>query len=239
VGKRDPDLIELILRGISAGCRKAGCALLGGETSELPGFYPAGRYELSGFAVGVVERSKLLSPARICEGDEVLGLASSGLHAHGYSLVRKVLSGSRKWSLTQQPPGLRRTLGEELLLPTRCYARPVLAVLGGYRRKQVIRSLAHVAGGGLTGSFSAALPPGFDIVLDAGDWPVPPIFRLIQEAGKVSPEEMYRVFNMGIGMGIVVSPHFTDSILKQLAGLDCPAWRIGRVVSGRNRVLVR
>jgi phosphoribosylformylglycinamidine cyclo-ligase len=239
VGKKECDQIELILKGIAAGCREAGCAILGGETSEMPGFYAAGRYELAGFAVGVVEKSRLILGQRVAEGDDVLGLASSGIHANGYSLVRKAFFGNRRPHLYERPEGLRRTLGEELLQPTRIYVKPILEILQTYRKKQVVRAMAHITGGGLPGSIPRVIPRNLDVVLETEDWPVPPIFRLISEAGKVSREEMFRVFNMGIGMAMVVSPHFTDSILKQLAELGCPAWRIGRVVRGKNRVLLR
>ncbi len=239
VGKKECGQIELLLKGIASGCREAGCAILGGETAEMPGFYTGGRYELAGFAVGVVEKSRLVLGERVSEGDEVLGLASSGIHANGFSLVRKVLFGNRRWHILERPDGLRRSLGEELLQPTRIYVKPVLEILQRYRKKQVVRAMAHIAGGGLPGSIPRVLPRNLDVVLDRGDWPVPPIFRMIGEAGKVPREEMFRVFNMGIGMAMVVSPHFTDSILKQLAEMGFPAWRIGRVVRGKNRVLIR
>jgi len=240
LGKKDPDQIELILKGIGSGCRESGCAILGGEAAELPGLYPAGRFDLSGFAVGVVEKSRLILGDRVAEGDEVLGLASSGLHSNGYSLVRKAFfGGSRRLRLNDRPLGLRRTLGEELLEPTRIYVRPVLSILQTYRRKQVVHAIAHIAGGGLPRNLPRVIPPHLDIVLEKKDWPVPPVFRLVQEAGVVPDEEMFNVFNMGIGMALVVSPHFTDSILKQLADLKYPAWRIGRIVKGKNRVILR
>jgi phosphoribosylformylglycinamidine cyclo-ligase len=239
VGKKDPDHIELLVKGISTACREAGCAILGGETAELPGFYLPGRYDLAGFALGVVEKSRLLIGEKVEEGDDVLGLASAGLHANGYSLARKILLVDRRAKLTERAPGLRRTLGEELLQPTRIYAKSVLAVLQRYRKKQVVHSISHITNGGMPGSIPRVLPRNLDVVVESGDWPVPPIFRLVAETGKVPREEMFNVFNMGIGMVLIVSPHFTDSILKQLADLETPAWKIGRVVRGRNRVLVR
>jgi phosphoribosylformylglycinamidine cyclo-ligase len=239
VGVLDPLQIEMILKGIAAGCREAGCAILGGETAEMPGFYPRGSYELAGFAVGVVEKSRLILGDRVQEGDDVLGLASSGIHSNGYSLVRKIFFGNRRRRLDERMPGLRRTLGSELLEPTRIYVRPVLSVLQRYRHKQVVHALAHITGSGLPGNIPRVLPPGLDVVIYKSDWRVPQIFRLIQEVGKVPEEEMFNVFNMGIGMVMVVSPHFTDSILKQLAELNYPTWRIGKVVKGKNRVLIR
>jgi phosphoribosylformylglycinamidine cyclo-ligase len=237
-GKNDPDRIELLLKGISTGCREAGCSILGGETSELPGLHLPGKFELAGFAVGVLERSRLFRRDRVEAGDDVIGFASSGVHASGFSLIRKVFAG-RRWRLADRPPGLRRTLGEELLEPTRIYVKPVLSVLGRYRRKQVVRGIAAIGAGGLPGSLPRIVPDDMDVVLEVKDWPVPPIFTLIREAGKVAVEEMFDVFNMGVGLAMIVSPHFTDSILKQLADLGVPAWRIGRMVRGKNRVLLR
>ncbi len=239
VGKKEPIQIELIMKGVAAGCREAGCSILGGETAEMPGFYPAGHYELAGFAVGVVEKSRLILGRRVAAGNDVLGLASSGIHSNGYSLVRKIFFSGRRRRLDEKMEGLRRTLGEELLEPTRIYVRPVLSILQRYRKKHVVHALAHITGGGMPGNIPRVIPRNLDVVIELGDWPIPPIFRLIQRMGQVPEEEMFRVFNMGIGMVMVVSPHFTDSILKQLADLRCPAWRIGRVVKGKNRVLIR
>jgi len=239
VGKKDPAQIELIMKGIANGCRQAGCSILGGETAEMPGFYPNGHYELAGFSIGVVERSRMILGKRVAEGDDVIGLGSRGIHSNGYSLVRNVFFTGRRKRLDEKPAGLRRTLGEELLEPTRIYVKPVLGIIQGYRRKRVIRAMAHITGGGMPGNIPRVIPPKMDVVIQKGDWPIPPIFRLIQRLGKVPEEEMYRVFNMGIGMVLVVSPHFTDSILQQLADLGCPAWRIGRIVKGKNRVLLR
>jgi phosphoribosylformylglycinamidine cyclo-ligase len=239
VGKLDPEQIEMILKGIAAGCREAGCAILGGETAEMPGFYRPGQYELAGFALGVVEKSRLILGHRVQVGDDVLGLASSGIHSNGYSLVRKIFLGNRRWHLNERVEGLRRPLGVELLEPTRIYVRPVLDVLQRYKKKQVVHALAHITGSGLPGNIPRVIPRNMDVVLWKGDWPIPPVFRLIQEAGKVGDGEMFDVFNMGIGLVMVVSPAYTDSILKQLAELKCPAWQIGKVVKGKNRVLLR
>jgi phosphoribosylformylglycinamidine cyclo-ligase len=239
VGSLDPPQIEEILKGIAAGCREARCAILGGETAEMPGFYRPGNYELAGFAVGVVEKSRLILGDRVREGDEVIGLASSGIHSNGYSLVRKIFFQSRRWKLRERAAGLRRTLGEELLEPTRIYVRPILEILQRYKKKQVVHALAHITGSGLPGNIPRVIPKHLDVVLQKGDWPIQRIFRLIQEVGRIAEEEMFQVFNMGIGMVMVVSPAYTDSILKQLAELKFPAWRIGRVLRGKNRVLIR
>src|ERR1041385_448304 len=216
MGRKDPDRSDLILKGIADACKIAGCSLLGGETVEVPGVFTQGRYDLAGFAVGVVERSRLALGERLAAGDEVICLASTGLHTGGFATVPRLLLESRRFRLGDRLPGLRRTLGEELLVPTRIYARQVLALLRGYRRKRVVREIVHV-GGGLAGALAPLLPRGLDAVLEQKDWPVLPIFRVIQEAGKIPEERMAEEFNLGIGMALVVSAHFTDSVLRRLS----------------------
>jgi len=238
-GPADGDRSELLLQGISAGCREAGCAWLGGQSTELPGLLLEGKYALAGFAVGVLENSRRILPKQLTGEDEILGLAASGLHISGFTLIRRIFLEGRRARLAERPPGLRRSLGEELLAPSRIYARPVLAVLQRYRRKQVVHGLTLVAAGGLLEAVARLLPSHFDVILQKGAWPVPPVFRLIQEAGDLSEEEMFGAFNQGIGMTMAVSPYFTDSILRQLSDLGVDAWRIGRVVKGRKRVMVR
>ena len=241
-GKLDPKQIADIVKGIAAACRQCGCAILGGETAEMPGFYPSGKYDVAGFAVGVVEKSQMVLGKRVREGDEVIGLASSGVHSNGYSLVRKIVLGSSprgKGRLGKRPAGFRRTLGEELLEPTRLYVKPVLSLLQAYKKKHVIHAIAHITGSGLPGNIPRVIPPNLDVVLDRRSWPLPPIFDYLQTSGKVSDEEMFDVFNMGIGLVLVVSRHFVDSVLEQLARLRYPAYRIGKVVRGSNRVIIR
>ncbi|MDY0002364.1 MAG: phosphoribosylformylglycinamidine cyclo-ligase [Polyangia bacterium] len=201
-GALAPTQAQEVIGGIAEGCRQAGCALLGGETAELPGFYPDGEYDLAGFAVGVVERSEIISGRDIRPGDRALGLASSGLHSNGYSLARKALLEVQGLALTDRPSVLgSRTLAEELLTPTRIYAATVKSL----RSEVKLKGLAHITGGGLLENPPRILPSGLGFVLDTGAWPEPPIFGLIAQAG-VEKDEMRRTFNLGIGMLLVVSP---------------------------------
>jgi phosphoribosylformylglycinamidine cyclo-ligase len=241
VGRLDPEQIASIVKGIAAGCREAGCAILGGETAEMPGFYENGHYELAGFAVGVVERSRMLLGKNVRAGDEVIGLHSSGIHSNGYSLVRRIVFDGRpkRFPLDRTLPGCELPLGLELLKPTRIYVKPLLSILRRYRQKKVVHALAHITGSGLPGNVPRVLPSGLDVVLEKSSWTPPAVFQHLQRAGKVSDEEMFRVFNMGIGMVMIVSPHFADSILEQLGKLGVPASRIGKVVPGSGKVQLR
>jgi phosphoribosylformylglycinamidine cyclo-ligase len=234
VGKLKPWLVAEVVKGIAAGCREAGCSILGGETAEMPGFYPNGHYELAGFAVGVVEKRRLILGRSVTPGDQIIGLLSTGVHSNGFSLVRKIFPNSG--SLKETPRGLDAPLGQTLLEPTRIYVKPILSILRAYRMKKVVHAIAHITGGGLPGNIPRVLPPRVDAVIRRNRWQVPPIFKLIQQTGKVSDQEMFRVFNMGIGLVLVVSPHFLDSILGKLAAQHVPAAHIGEIVKGSGRV---
>jgi len=214
-----------IIRGIADGCKQAGCALIGGETAELPGMYRAGEYDLAGFCVGIAERSSLMDGSRIRPGDLVLGLASAGLHSNGYSLVRKLFLGRLRWRLDRYVPELGRSLGEELLVPTRIY---VSSVLGLLKRVQV-NGLAHITGGGLLENVPRVLPQGCMAVLRRGAWEVPPIFKLIQDRGRVPEKEMWRVFNNGIGMVAILPELEAPRALSVLGELGEKAFLIGRI----------
>ncbi len=235
VGKLDPDKIADIVKGIAVGCREAGCAILGGETAEMPGFYRPGHYDLAGFAVGVVERRRLIDGSGVRSGDDIIGIASSGVHSNGYSLVRKIFLGRGRGGLRRRVPELGCTLGEELLRPTRIYVRPMLSILGRYRQKRPVHAICHITGGGFAGNLPRVIPSRCRAVVERGSWEVPPIFELIQREGEVPRREMERVFNMGIGLALVVSRHFTDSILEQLRRAELPAWRIGEIRPSRER----
>jgi phosphoribosylformylglycinamidine cyclo-ligase len=239
LGKADRKLLLAVVRGVAAGCRQAECALLGGETAELPGFYQPGEYDLAGFAVGGVERKKLLDGSRVAAGDVILGLPSSGLHSNGYSLARKALLERAGLPLRRKIPALGQSLGEELLTPTRIYVKPVLAALGSRAGAPAIHALAHITGGGLVENLPRVLPTNCDALLFSGAWPVPPVFPLIQAAGGVDPEEMYRVFNMGLGMVVITAPAGLKAVQNALARAGCPAPVVGQVVSGRGRVRFR
>jgi phosphoribosylformylglycinamidine cyclo-ligase len=224
----DPQRLEQIVRGIADGCVASGCALVGGETAIMPDLYARGDYDLAGFCVGVVERKRLVDGSQIQPGDVAIGIASAGLHSNGYSLVRKAVFEMGGLTLDCPVPecGGRR-VAEILLEPTRLYARAVRSILGHYRVKQVVHGIAHITGGGLAENLGRIVPESVQIAIERESWTVPPVFGWVQGLGDVAAEEMERVFNMGIGMVLVVSPHYAESILKQLGDLDHQAWRIG------------
>jgi phosphoribosylformylglycinamidine cyclo-ligase len=232
MSKDDPPLTREIIKGISDGCLEADCALVGGETAILPEFYQPGDYDLAGFCVGVVEREHIVNGRTIRPGDVVLGLASSGLHSNGYSLVRKVVFEHAGLKVNDFIPELGRTVGEELLEPTRIYVRAVKHLLDHYPvKKRVIRGLAHITGGGLVDNVPRILPPGTRVFLKRG-WPVPPVFSWLQRLGEIEQSEMDRVFNMGIGFVIIISSYFAESIQRQLAEDRVRAYVIGEVRAG-------
>jgi len=237
-GKLEPEVLREVLGGIANGCRQCDCALLGGETAEMPGFYAAGEYDLAGFVVGVVEKRRLITGANIAPGDLVIGLPSSGLHSNGYSLARKVLFEKAGMSPSDslEGYGIHRTLGEELLEPTRIYVKSVRDLLHGYKVKQVVLGMAHITGSGLPGNVPRILPAGCAVEIEKGAWERHPIFGLIQNMGDVSEQEMYSTFNMGIGLVMVVSPYYADSIMRKLRRLGEKPSLIGRVVAGEREV---
>lgn len=223
VGKVVAEDVAAIVGGVAEGCRRTGCALLGGETAEHPGVMEAGRFDLAGFCVGVVEEEHLLGPHRVGEGDVLVGLASSGLHSNGYSLVRAALLDSLA-ALDDAPPELGRSLADELLEPTTIYAPLVLDLVRG----GLVSAAAHVTGGGLPGNVPRALPEGLGAEIERGSWPELPIFGLLQRAADAGDDDMFATFNMGIGMVLVVPSDHADEVLSRAAG----AHRIGRVVAG-------
>jgi phosphoribosylformylglycinamidine cyclo-ligase len=231
--KDDPALTRDLIKGISDGCMEADCALVGGETAILPDFYQPGDYDMAGFCVGVVERDHIINGRAIRPGDVVLGLASTGLHSNGYSLVRKVVFEHAGLSVGKFVPELARTVGEELLEPTRIYVRPVKNILRHYPvKRHVVRGLAHITGEGLPGNVPRVLPPGRRVVLRRGSWPVPPVFGWLQRLGNIEPVEMERVFNLGIGFVMIVSRYYAESIRRQLEEDRVPTFEIGEVVEG-------
>jgi phosphoribosylformylglycinamidine cyclo-ligase len=230
--KDDPALTRDLVKGISDGCMLADCALVGGETAILPDFYQPGDYDMAGFCVGVVERAHVIDGRSIRPGDRVLGLASSGIHSNGYSLVRKVVFEHAGLKVTDAVPGLGRTVGEALLEPTRIYVRAVRHILHHYPiKKKVVRGLAHITGEGLPGNVPRVLPPGCRVFLKRG-WQVPAVFGWLQRLGSIDRDEMERVFNMGIGFVMIVSAYYADSILRRLEGEHVPAFDIGEVRDG-------
>lgn len=232
VGKLDPQQAEEVVAGVAEGCRQAGCALLGGEMAEMPGFYPPGEYDIAGFAVGMADRACVVDGSKISPGDAVIGLASTGLHSNGYSLVRKVLLEQAGLALDVVPPGLNVPLADELLRPTRIYVQAVLSLLKRY----TLKGMAHITGGGLPGNLPRILPQGVQAEIREGSWPVPPVFTLIRELGPVRIEEMYRTFNMGIGFVLIAPSEQAEAIIADLAQEDVPAWVIGQICSGNKRI---
>ncbi len=228
-GRVDPERVATIVAGIADGCVRAGCALLGGETAEHPGHFGADDFDLAGAATGVVDADRLLGPDRVRPGDVVIGMAASGLHSNGFSLVRAILDApGTGLDLDSQPAELSRPLGAELLTPTRIYARDCLALAGSC----AVRTFAHVTGGGLAANLARVLPPGADAVLDRGSWQPAPVFGLLAERGGVDAAEMERVFNMGVGMAAVVAVDDCDRALQLLAERDVPSWVLGQIIPG-------
>ncbi|MCF6139140.1 phosphoribosylformylglycinamidine cyclo-ligase [Pseudalkalibacillus berkeleyi] len=227
-GKLEPEKIEQIVKGIADGCKQAGAALIGGETAEMPGMYDPTEYDLAGFTVGVAEKSKLITPEKVNEGDVLIGLASSGIHSNGYSLVRKVLLEQAGYQLNQTIEQLGQTLGEELLTPTKIYVKPVLEVI----RNHDVSGIAHITGGGFNENIPRMLPEGLSAEVELGSWPVPPIFSLIQSEGGLTQEDMLGTFNMGIGMVLAVKKEESDAIIRTLIEQGERAYRIGKVKAG-------
>ena len=231
MGHLHPEKVEGLVRGLALACRLAGCSLVGGETAEMPGIYRGNDFDLVGFIIGVVSKGEIITGRKIVSGDVLLGLPSSGLHTNGYSLARRAFGLNRKDAasrLNQFYPELGRTLGEELLEPHRCYYPMLKPVL------PLVKGLAHITGGGLLDNLPRILPESLAAKIDKNSWSVPPIYDMIQKKAKVAEEEMYRVFNMGVGMVVVASPQNGEELLSKLSG----AWRLGQMVQGDKRVIL-
>ncbi|OLC55546.1 MAG: phosphoribosylformylglycinamidine cyclo-ligase [Acidobacteria bacterium 13_1_40CM_4_69_4] len=233
MGKLDADVMIDVVSGLARACRDSGCALIGGETAEMPDFYRPGEYDLAGFIVGLVERELVIDGSRIASGDVLIGLASSGLHTNGYSLARKVLFERRGLKPESRVPELNRTLGEELLAVHRSY----LPVLRGLIPGGAIYGMAHITGGGFTDNIPRILPRGLSARIDLGTWPVPPVFTYLQAQGRIAGDEMFRTFNMGIGMVLVVPLHRESEVARHLDHMGEKHYRIGEIVRGNRRVI--
>jgi phosphoribosylformylglycinamidine cyclo-ligase len=233
-GRLLPAVAEQVVSGIARGCQENGCALLGGETAEMPGFYADGEYDLAGFIVGVVERSRVIDGRAIVPGDVLIGLPSAGLHTNGYSLARRVLFETAGWSADTFVAELGSTVGDALLAPHRSYlsiVRPLLA-------RQLLKGLAHITGGGISENLPRVLPEGCSAEIDVRAWSVPPVFRLLEERGQIVRDEMFRAFNMGIGLILVCPPREAERVINTLARAGEPhAVRIGFIVSGPRQVI--
>ena len=228
-----PETIVSVVEGIARGCRENGCVLLGGETAEMPGFYAEGEYDVAGFIVGVVDRAKVIDGGRVEPGDVLLGLPSAGLHTNGYSLARKLFFEVAGYAADTRPDALGgETVGEALLRPHLSYLRP----LEGLLDTGAVKALAHVTGGGLVENVPRVLPEGTAAEIERGSWPVPPIFKLMQEIGNVADSEMYRTFNTGVGMVVICSPSDAAAVARHLDGLGEKSYAIGRVVAGARDV---
>ncbi|MBI4826514.1 MAG: phosphoribosylformylglycinamidine cyclo-ligase [Nitrospirae bacterium] len=233
-GKLSTDKAADVIKGIAAGCRMADCALVGGETAEMPGFYSPGEYDLAGFSVGVVDRKKIIDGSKIKDGDIVIGLSSSGLHSNGYSLARKLFFDIKKYSPKKRLKELRRPVGEELLTPTKIYVKSILKIINSFD----VKGMAHITGGGITENLPRIFPPkkGLKAVIKKASWPVHAIFDLIQKEGKVTEDEMYKTFNMGIGFMLVIDKNDAGKVLKKLKSLGEEPYIIGEIAKGRSGV---
>lgn len=233
-----PERAAALVAGIARGCEEAECALLGGETAEMPALYRPGHFDLAGFAVGVVERRALMDAKHVRPGDVVLGLPSSGIHSNGYALVRKLLLDEAELPLFEEHRSLGEPLVDALLRPTRIYVRPVLDVLRRYEKRRTITGMAHITGGGLPGNLVRVIPDNVDLAIDRGSWEIPPIFGLI-ERYDVAEEEMYDTFNMGIGFVLIVRPRSAPAVIKHLDRAGLEARVIGHAKRGKGRVEFR
>ncbi|MBA4186758.1 MAG: phosphoribosylformylglycinamidine cyclo-ligase [Planctomycetaceae bacterium] len=229
--KDDPELSKALLQGVSDGCVESGCSLVGGETAILPDFYQPGDFDFAGFAAGVVERDRVIDGRAVQTGDVVIGCAASGIHSNGYSLVRKVVFEAAELKVTDHVAELGKTVGEELLTPTRLYVKPVRSLLATMA-PGLIHGLANITGGGLPDNVARILPPGKRVRVKRGSWPELAVFGWMQKLGNIADAEMFRVFNMGVGFVVVCEPSAADAVVAQLAKDGVPAWRIGNVIDG-------
>lgn len=235
VGKLEPEQVADVVKGVANACKESGCALIGGETAEMAGFYAEGEYDIAGFAVGAVEKSKIITSEKVKAGDVILGLPSSGVHSNGYSLVRKIVFDVKGFKGDEYIDELGKTIGEELLTPTRLYPKSCLPLI----EKFDIHGMVHVTGGGYYENIPRALPEDMGAEIDATSWPVPPIFNLLKEWGNVDWHEMYRTFNMGIGMIIIASAEEAEKIKADLQARNEAVYEIGKVTQGSHEVIVK
>ena len=240
VDKLSPVWVADVVEGIAAACRVADCALIGGETAEMPDVYKKDDFDMAGFAVGVVERSRIINGSKVELGDVVLGLASSGLHSNGFSLARNICFKHLKLKPEQKIAALdSESIGAELLTPTRIYVRSIVKLLNHYKVKQVVHGMAHITGGGLVGNVPRVIPADCDAVINKSAWQPQPIFDFLRKSGPVEEAEMFRVFNMGIGFVLVVAPDFADSIAAQLTRTGETVYRLGTVKRGSGKVIIK
>lgn len=238
-GKLEPSKLTEIVKGISEGCVQARCALLGGETAEMADFYAEGEYDLAGFATGVVEYRKIIDGKLIAPKDVVIGVASSGLHSNGYSLVRKVFFERAKMSVSDHVGDFGCTLGEELLRPTHIYASAVRDILHHYPVRRIVHGIAHITGGGISENVERLLPKNCRVRIKKGSWPAPPVFAMVQKVGRVDKGEMFHVFNMGVGLILIVPAYNANVVMRLLKRAGETAWIIGDVRQGKRGVVLK
>jgi phosphoribosylformylglycinamidine cyclo-ligase len=231
-GKLDPAVVEQVVAGVAAACRENGCALIGGETAEMPGVYTPPDYDIAGFIVGCVEEDRILGSERVRDGDVLIGLASSGLHTNGYSLARRVVADRMRLRAGDKFPGEDTSVADVLLRVHRSYLPALRGVLG------LVHAMAHITGGGLPGNVNRALPKHLDAVIESDKWTVPNLFRVLGEAGQIVRDELLRSFNMGVGMVVITDDSDAAAIIESAAGAGVPAWRLGAVVRGAGRVII-
>jgi phosphoribosylformylglycinamidine cyclo-ligase len=231
-GKLDPAVVEAVVAGVAAGCRENGCSLIGGETAEMPGLYTPPDYDLAGFIVGYVEEDAILGAHKVRPDDVLIALGSAGLHTNGYSLARKIVSERLKLTPADRFPGTDLGVGDLLLAEHRSYLAAVKPVL------DCVHAMAHITGGGLPGNVDRAIPSSLDARIDRSSWEVPPLFRVLQEAGKVEPAEMYRTFNMGVGMVVICAPPDVENVLAAASLAEVPAWVLGSLSPGTGTVIL-
>lgn len=234
VGKLFPQQVAEIVKGISQGCIDSGCALIGGETAEMPGFYKLGEYDVAGFAVGLVDRKKIIDGSSIKPGHSLIGLASNGVHSNGFSLVRKLLMEESN-RLNENNEELGMTIGEELLKPTRIYVKGILELIKHFS----IKGLSHITGGGFIENIPRMLPQGLSAEIKRDSWPIPPIFHILKEAGQMQEQSLFNTFNMGIGMVLACEPHEEQDIIASLKESGYPAYSIGKVIEGQEGMVLR
>jgi phosphoribosylformylglycinamidine cyclo-ligase len=233
--KVDPNLAEQILTGIAEGCRQSGASLIGGETAEMGDLYGKGEYDIAGFAVGIVEKSKIIDGTKISAGDKLIGIASSGLHSNGYTLARKMIFDMAGYKADTKVEELGTTAGDAMLVPTKIYVKPILSLIGEFE----IKGMAHITGGGLPENVARFLPKDCDAFFDTSKWPLPAIFALMQEKGKIARDEMYKAFNMGLGMVLAVDAKIADAVVRKLNQLGEKAYAAGEIVSGSRKVVIK
>lgn len=232
IGKLSSKKASEVIEGMVNGCREAGCSLIGGETAEMPGFYSRGEYDLSGFAVGIVDKENIIDGSEIKDGDVIIGISSNGIHSNGFSLVRKLFFDIKKMDINKYVPDIKSTLGEELLRPTRIYVKAFMDL----KKKIKIKGMAHVTGGGIPGNIPRILPKGLYAKIKIGSWPIPKIFHFIKKTGNISDREMKKTFNMGIGYVMVVTGKNSEKAISLLKTIGYPAYIIGNIMKGGSSV---